>query len=123
MKISRYRMKTHEMLDNGRIVNACFSKDVQDLEDNHRSIKEKLEDSERIVGEILDSYDNLPNDLKKLLQEEDLGRVLEKKLQDTDLLYNVDECPECGADPGCNIDCHTCLVIAKKIDMVLKDRT
>lgn len=96
MKLSRYRMKTHEKLDFGRSVNACLSEDVADLESRHKSVKRALEGVNTWVGELLDAYDNLSNDLKGLLSDSEIGKLIEKKLQESDLIYNKKANNICG---------------------------
>lgn len=39
------------------------------------------------IDRILDAYDNLSEDLKGELEDEPLGKIIEAKLQKTDLLF------------------------------------
>lgn len=43
---------------------------------------EKLEDLTEFQGEVLDAYDELPNDIKNEIDETPLGQILSKRLSD-----------------------------------------
>lgn len=79
-KLPRYRMKVHEKIYTPKFVNACFDADVKDLENQL---------------DKLDAYDEMPNDTKHDLDDLVLFKVLEHKLQETDLLHNAEVCCEC----------------------------
>jgi hypothetical protein len=45
---------------------------------------------EKFIGSVLDAFDDLPGDLKGELMDYDLGKIIENKLQEADMLHSED---------------------------------
>ena len=63
--------------------------------------------NQKLLGEIFDAFDDLPNDVADELQNTCLGEILSAWIAYLDGMCVA--CPECGSESGCNIDCPECM--------------